>query len=287
MNFKPLHRFSSRILLSCLAALFLDASGRAADLVTNNLPPIGEVLKRIAERAARDRENDRRFDAQYEYRRVKIREVRTTRGKLKQRDVIRRLNQPGQPSPETNDASRGDANRASSEEAEADANSDRLRNRGDYGKRDFPITDEVLNRFDFTLSGRETIEGRSTLILDFQPAARELPTKTFLDRFVNRMAGRLLVDEAESVIVRAELHLTETVSFVAGIAGAVYQLDCEFQRARTEDGLWYTPQLDWRVDWRELLSRKVVTVGETKDNVRRTGTPAPSLNQAAARIELP
>jgi len=282
MKLRIVSRFACGIPFLSLAVFFLQTCGADAD----DLPPVQEVLKRVVARAAKDRENDRQFDAQYEYQRVKIREVRTTRGKLKQRDVNRRLNRPAGSLPDSADVTARDAGKASTNESGPDASPDRIRSRGDYTKRDFPITEEMLLRFDFTLAGREIRAGRPTLILDFQPATRELPTKTFLDRFINRIAGRLHVDEAESVIARADLRLVETVTFVAGIAGAVYQLDCEFERARTEDGLWYTPRTDWRADWRELLSRKVVTVAETKDDVRRTATPSPP-NQAAARIELP
>jgi hypothetical protein len=162
-----------------------------------------------------------------------------------------------------------------------------LRTKGDYSKRDFPITDEVLNRFDFSLSGREVIEGRYVLVLDFKPADRDLPVRGFLDKFVNRMAGKLWVDEGEGVIVKAELRLVETVSFVAGIAGAVYQLDCEFRRSRTEDGLWYTPEYHWRADWRELFSRKVVSVRETKTDLQRATRRDSGQQGTATRIELP
>lgn len=283
MNFEGLRRFRRGIPVLGLAVLLVDVHGAVADASANPLPPVKDVLKRIVERSAKDRENDRQFDARYEYQRVKTREVRTTKGTLKQSEVTRRLNQPRGSSLET----AGSDPAASREETRADAVGGKSRSRSDYGKKDFPITDEMLSRFDFTMAGREVRNGRPALILDFQPVTRDVPVKTFLDRFVNRMAGRFWVDESESVVVRADLRLTETVTFVAGIAGAVYQLDCDFERFRTQDGLWYTPRFVWRADWRELLSRKVVTVGETKDNLRLVLEPVSSSKQASARIELP
>jgi hypothetical protein len=117
--------------------------------------------------------------------------------------------------------------------------------------------------------------------------AREVPAKGYLERFANRMAGRLWVDETEAVIAKAELRLIETVTFVAGIAGAVYQLDCAFKRSRLDDGLWYTPEFTWSADWRELLSRKVVTVRETKEDLRPAKLAKPPPQESTARIELP
>lgn len=284
MSFESVQRWL-RFLCAFAGAGVLIASLRlCGDGVTEALPPIREVLKNVVERAKKDRENDRLFDETYEYRRVKSREVRTTKGKLKQSEETLRTHFPAGSGPARRAENQGgDSGVTESRVPSEDEGSDRLRTKSDYSKRDFPITDEVLSRFDFNLNGREEIEGRRVLILDFKPANRDLPVRGFLDRFVNRMAGRLWVDESESVIVKADLRLVETVSFVAGIAGAVYQLDCEFKRSRTEDGLWYTPEYQWRVDWRELFSRKVVTVRETKTDLQRATTP----RAASARISLP
>ena len=286
---KAKRRFT--ILVPALFASLMAVSGpKAGDDGSGSLPPVSEVLKRIVERSQKDAENDRRFDASYSYRRVKTREVRTAKGKLRQREVTSRSHEvrhsvAGTSSAKSTDDT--DGHRAEEEAPELKEDSNKLRSHGDYGKRDIPINDDLLGRFDFNLTGRDTVNGRSTLILDFKPAARELPVKSFLDRFINRMAGRLWVDEADGVIVQGELRLTETVSFIAGIAGAVYELDCRFKRTRMDDGLWYMPEFSWTVDWRELWSRKVVSVQEKKDDVRPANPSNPISKSSSARIELP
>jgi len=287
MSFRTIQRFlnSTWMLLAAGTIVSLRVVGEDC---CDPLPPVRDVLKRVVERAKKDPENDRLFDQAYEYLRVKTREVRTTKGKLKQSDETRRTHRPAGTVPTRiaeDQRTTGDDEKGRAEAEDEDR--DRVRSKGDYGKRDFPITDEVLSRFDFRMTGREEIGGRHALVLEFKPADRDLPAHGFLDRFVNRMAGTLWVDETEGVIVKADLRLVETVSFVAGIAGAVYQLDCEFKRSRTEEGLWYTPEYHWRVDWRELFSRKVVNVRETKTELQRATRLGTAQRGGAARIELP
>ncbi len=289
MNCGRFQAHVATITVVAVACLFMGASRAVTDDSSGPLPTVNEVLKRIVERSRKDGENDRQFDERYEYERVKTREVRTAKGKLKQCEVTSRRNQPRGPNPAAHPANPVAASAANHEarDLETREDHDRFRNHGDYGKKDFPITHDLLGRFEFFVAGRETLNGRSTLILDFKPAGRDRPTKTFLDRFINRMAGRLWVDESEAVITKADLKLTETVSFIAGLAGAVYQLDCGFERSRTDDGLWYTPEFAWHADWRELLARKVVSVRETKDEVRPAKGPEALPKESTARIELP
>jgi hypothetical protein len=77
------------------------------------------------------------------------------------------------------------------------------------------------------------------------------------------------VDEEESVLVKADVHLVDTVNIVAGIAGAVKQFQYAFERARTPEGLWYVVRSNWKLEARELLAQKRMTFEEHKENVFR------------------
>ena len=65
-----------------------------------------------------------------------------------------------------------------------------------FEKRDFTLNGDLLGRFQFTAAGREMVNGRPMLMLDFKPANKKLPERTLKDKFINKAAGRVWVDEA-------------------------------------------------------------------------------------------
>ena len=96
---------------------------------------------------------------------------------------------------------------------------------------------DLAGRFQFTLVGREVVNGRPALVLDFKPADKNLPVRNFKDHFINKAAGRIWVDKADYAIARADLHLTERVNVLGGLVGAVWKFTYSFDRERTADGL--------------------------------------------------
>ena len=138
-----------------------------------------------------------------------------------------------------------------------------------FDRKDFSINDDLLDRFEFDLAGRKTVNGRPMLLLDFKPAKKELPERNIKDRFINKAAGRVWVDEADYVIAKAEVYLTETVNVLGGFVGAVWKFNYSFDRERTSDGLWFTRAVDWHLEGREVILRRAIDYHEGKTSVRR------------------
>ena len=138
-----------------------------------------------------------------------------------------------------------------------------------FEKKDFSLNDDLLGRFEFDLTGRETINGRPTLLLDFKPAKKSLPERNIKDRFINKAAGRVWVDETDYVIAKADVHLTESVNVVGGLVGAVWKFNYSFDRERTSDGLWFTRAVDWHLEGREVILRRAIDYHEGKTGVRK------------------
>ena len=138
-----------------------------------------------------------------------------------------------------------------------------------FEKNDFPLNADLLKRFQFTLAGREVVDGRTALRFDFKPAPGELPVHTLRDRVINKAAGRIWVDENEFALVKVDLHLTEPVNVIGGLVGAVRQCRYRFQRERTAEGLWFTKQVNWHLEGRQLFTSKIIDYDETRENVRK------------------
>jgi hypothetical protein len=257
-----------------VSAVLLTARQAAAtaNSAESPLPPVDAVLQRVVERAQIEDDQEREFKARYYYVRSKATEFRSARGELKKREAKTGANQPtGVPA----------ANRpATTAQVKSNLDSDvdpsppvtdthsNVRGRA-FEKSEFPLNDDLLKRFQFTLAGREVLNGRPALIVDFQPAQKKQPVRNFKDRFINKAAGRAWVDEADYALVKADLYLTERVNVVGGLVGAVWKFTYGFIRERTPDSLWFTRHSNWHLEGREVFVRRIVDFHEERTDVRK------------------
>ncbi|MBI5772711.1 MAG: hypothetical protein HZA89_03085 [Verrucomicrobia bacterium] len=238
-----------------------------ADAVPTNapLPAVDGVLQRIVARMGREPVNDQAFLGHYAFTRTKRTDTLDGKGKLQKRDDreikyippvavkprhIEDFGETGRPAEAAKDLVAEGRGRA-------------------LEKRDFQLNQELLQKFTFKVTGREIQSGRPTLVLEFQPRGGKLPEKNFKDKFVNKAAGRVWVDEAEAVVAKVALRLSEEVSVIGGLVGNVKQGRYGFERARTEEGFWFTRTVDWRIEGRQFFSKKVMEYHEEKKDVRR------------------
>lgn len=224
------------------------------------LPAVETVIERAVARAQKELENDAAFKAGYFYTRSKTTEYRNVRGNLTKRKEKTSLNEPSAPrTGENSDPATGGAG-MSTNIVSSDAS---------QNKRDLLANTNLVKRFSFELQERAIIDGRPTLVVDFKPASQKPPASNLKERCLSKVTGRVWVDEAEFVIVKAEARLTEGIGLIGGLVGAVHKFNFSFGRERTEDGLWYTRQLTWHLEMRELIVERVIDCVETKTEVRK------------------
>lgn len=247
----------------CLLTLLLGARSLLADepVASPTEPPsVASLLQRVIAQKANDPDYDRQFDARYAYERVRTFEVREGDGDLIRQEVKRLSNDPA---------------RAHTSEDDAVVPTDARGRKGRaYHRRDFQLTEELLQRFQYTLAGQELVAGRPAWILDFQPAKPALPTKDLKDRFINKTAGRVWIDATEAVVVRGHFHLIDSVNVFGGLVGAVRQCNTTFERERTHAGDWYVRRFDWHLEGRKLFSKRIMDFHEERDRVRATTDPS-------------
>jgi len=224
------------------------------------LPQVDEVLKGVIKNAADEGENKRLFKSSYSYTRSKKMEFKNSRGVTKRTKAKTKQNAPIRIEPSD----------ALDSEAKVDES------KRPYEESDFPITEELLERFDYKLVRRELLNGRPALIVDFEPANKKLPEKGFKEKCLNRAAGRAWVDEKDLVVVKASLHLTRPLSVVGGLVGSLNKFQCDFVRKRTPEGLWFTSVMDWRLEGREVIVDRIIECHEETKDVKRVN-PVPKL----------
>ena len=235
------------------------------------LPPVETVLKRVAERSEKEDDNDRAFNRCYSYMRTRVTEYRNSKGDIKKREQKKGVSNPNvvpasyRPQPIV--ARMRSPKDAEENEAVTDTHSN-VRGKA-FERKDFSLNDDLLKRFQFTLAGREALTGRPALVLDFKPASRKLPERNFKDRFINKAAGRVWVDEADFALAKADLHLTEKVSVLGGLVGAVWKFNYSFDRERTADGFWFARDVNWHLEGREVFIRRTIDYHEERSDVRK------------------
>jgi hypothetical protein len=235
------------------------------------------VLERVVTQSEKEAENDRLFAQTYAYTRIKTTEEYGPSGKLKKRREKTSQNTPVPTPPPVDEQPDVENAAAPSAPETSKSKTDRA-----FEKKDFILNRELLDRFDFTLVGRETINDRVCLALDFKPKSKDLPVRNLKDRFINKAAGRVWVDEREAFVARADIRLTERVSVIGGLVGAVSKFHYVFERNRTPEGLWFTRNVVWDLEGRQVFIPKVIHFEEKKLDLRRVDAQPISLSQRAS-----
>lgn len=230
---------------------------KAAASTPSSLPPLKTILQRVIETSAVENAQYHQFNQHYFYRRDKVTEFFNGAGKLEQRREKQSTNNPvprtitvgaARPAPPQIITARGVARKAESPNIHGVA----------LGKKEDLMNPDILKRFTFTLVGRDTINGRPALIVNFAPVSGSLPVFNIKDRFINSMEGRAWVDAKDFTLEKVELRLRRKVSVLGGIAGAVSKFTFSFDRERTPDGYWFTRDLNWHVEAREATIQRIV-----------------------------
>ena len=124
------------------------AAARAIDADAPPLPSVETILERLAEHSQKEVANEREFKQRYHFTRSRATEVRNSKGEVNKREVKTLVNKP------VTNSGKPDA-----------AAETQTKQRGKPGRKtDFAVDREFLQRFQFTLVGRESINGRPALI---------------------------------------------------------------------------------------------------------------------------
>ena len=122
-------------------------------------------------------------------------------------------------------------------------------------RREGLVTPELLGRYDFVVESRLVLSNRSTLVLTFKPKAGDLPSRTLLDKLLNRMAGKLWIDEAEAETARIEAHLTEPIHLGwFGWLASLSQCELSLERQRMPNGVWINAKQTLLIQCRKMTT---------------------------------
>ena len=132
------------------------------------------------------------------------------------------------------------------------------------------MTPELLDRYQFVVEKRVVLSNRTTLVLTFKPKEGNLPSRTIEDKLLNRMTGRLWIDEGDADTARLEVSLAEPI-FLGwfGLLGSLTQCDMTLERQRMADGTWIDTKQALLIQYRKLTATMRFRTTETSNGFKK------------------
>jgi hypothetical protein len=132
------------------------------------------------------------------------------------------------------------------------------------------VTPELLDRYQFVVEKRVVLSNRATLVLTFKPKEGNLPSSAIEDKLLNRMTGRLWIDEGDADTARLEVSLAEPI-FLGwfGLLGSLTQCDMTLERQRMPDGAWIDTKQALLIQYRKLTATMRFRTTETSSGFKK------------------
>ena len=131
---------------------------------------------------------------------------------------------------------------------------------------------------------RETYAGRSCDVFELDPNPAFRP-KTMFESGLAHVYAKIWVDRESYQLVRAEAWVTSDISFIAGIAGKVYQgSKVEIEQAEVAHGIWLPTHYEYDFGGRKFLFPFAQHETIDVSHYHRDGPPSQAL--ASVKSEL-
>ena len=137
------------------------------------------------------------------------------------------------------------------------------------------VNTNLIQRYDFSVVGRERVRDRECWVLDFRPHAGELPVERLIDRVLNLLRGRVWISVADDEIVRAEVRTEGTLRLWGGFLGSLESFRLHLEREPSEFGPWYNRHAEVTVRARKLFTSIHARLREIGSDVRLDVRQAP------------
>lgn len=116
------------------------------------------------------------------------------------------------------------------------------------------LLDDVFRVMTFTVVGRQTVAGHSTVMIDFSPR-RDATAKTADGKSLKKMKGRAWVSEDDHELARVEAVMLEDLA-VRGFLGKLYAgTTASFDRRKINGEVWLPNEVSIKASGRALIRK--------------------------------
>lgn len=275
-------RASRAVRASFLVSLFLLLAAGSTANEKAGLPAPGDILKKVLERARWAESQN--FEAHYAYTSRSTVEHLDSKENVKKREerLLHVFPIEGEPYAQL---VQKDGKPLSDKEARNERERERKfrrelaarKQKKDQGKKDgdeVELNEELVSKYRFELLGRENVNGRPAFLLRFEPKNGELPVKRKIDRLMNKLAGRVWVDEQDSEISRADLHLAENVSAWGGLLASVRKFVMRLEQTKVDEAAWMPGLVDGYIEGRLLVKSLHMRISTRNTDFQKLAQPS-------------
>jgi len=118
------------------------------------------------------------------------------------------------------------------------------------------VIDDVFAVYDIAVLGRETLDGRSTVVTSLTPRPNAR-TRSDAGKFLKKIRGKAWVDEADRQVVRAELEAVEDITFGFGLLARMHRgSTMAFRRTLVNNEIWLPAEAQYKLVGKTLIFRK-------------------------------
>ena len=224
-----------------------------------SLPGREEIVRKVVERAKAWKDKDENEEKQISYSQREVTNKLQADGALEDREEIVYQVVPvkGEPTPKL--IQKNGKPPSPSDRKEAEARLRKEREASQNGKDSDPeywveLNEELVGKYDNEMVGEEVVEGRPVYVLSFKPRSKNLPVRRKIDYVLNRIAGKLYVDEEDYEIAKADMRLTERALLWWGLLASLREFTLAFEPTKLPDGCWFLKHFDVTVDVRFLFT---------------------------------
>lgn len=132
---------------------------------------------------------------------------------------------------------------------------ERDRRRSERLRKEQEIIDDAFGVFDIQATGRELVDGRPAIVLQFRPRipATYRP-KTFEGKNMQHVAGKAWVDEQDHQLARVQIEVTDAISIGLGILARLQKgASIVAERRKFNDEIWLPVRTEVALNAKILL----------------------------------
>jgi hypothetical protein len=152
-----------------------------------------------------------------------------------------------------------------------------------------PLDRELFDRYKAEVVSREQLNGRPAIVLHFWPRANDLAVRRRQDYVLNKLTGKVWIDEQDWEIVKVDAHLTERVRVLLGLVASLERVDLAFEQTRMSDGVYLPLKLSAYFEGRKLFTslheRVQVSWTGQRPAGETTATPGGALVPAGGAVK--
>ena len=130
------------------------------------------------------------------------------------------------------------------------------------------LSPDVLARYDFQLLRVASVNGRPAFEIAFTGKNPPLATHSLADRFLNRLSGRIWIDQAEYEVAQADIRLASQLDILGGLVGSLKKVAFTMTRTRLSDGIWLSTWSTGDFEARKLLKTIRIKLRSESANIK-------------------